>query len=329
MAGNKHWVGTWATAPAPAEGVVGFNNHTLRMNPRISIGGDQLRVRISNAYGNRPLPIRAARIALRDKGPATVHGSDRKLTFGGSDGTMIAGGAVQFSDPVDLTVQALADLAVSFHLPGEVLANFSITGRYARQTNYISPPGDFTREAVMPVGNRRGIEALSGFADGASKNRLELDLQFALGPCLLAAEGPRSAATAATVTRARELCDADPVCRPTRKTCSKSRWRSRKAKKPDRSNCALPQTSPGSTATRAALPKPATSSRRSTTGSPRASTHKTSKKQRPCSKNYPDLSIAYDIVTQQHGGTIEVDSRVGEFTEFTIRLPRPPAGGTV
>jgi GAF domain-containing protein len=34
------------------------------------------------------------------------------------------------------------------------------------------------------------------------------------------------------------------------------------------------------------------------------------------------LSIAYDIVTQQHGGVIEVDSRVDEFTEFTIRLPR-------
>jgi len=35
------------------------------------------------------------------------------------------------------------------------------------------------------------------------------------------------------------------------------------------------------------------------------------------------LSISYDIVTQQHGGMIEVDSWVGEFTEFTIRLPRP------
>jgi PAS domain S-box-containing protein len=34
------------------------------------------------------------------------------------------------------------------------------------------------------------------------------------------------------------------------------------------------------------------------------------------------LSISYDIVTQQHGGTIEVDSQVGEFTEFTVRLPR-------
>jgi two-component system NtrC family sensor kinase len=34
------------------------------------------------------------------------------------------------------------------------------------------------------------------------------------------------------------------------------------------------------------------------------------------------LSISWDIVTQQHGGTIGVDSREREFTEFTIRLPR-------
>jgi len=40
------------------------------------------------------------------------------------------------------------------------------------------------------------------------------------------------------------------------------------------------------------------------------------------------LSISYDIVTQQHGGTIEVDSRVGEFTEFIIRLPRDSQTGT-
>jgi two-component system NtrC family sensor kinase len=41
------------------------------------------------------------------------------------------------------------------------------------------------------------------------------------------------------------------------------------------------------------------------------------------------LSIAYDIVTQQHGGTIEVDSRVDEFTEFTVRLPRRAGEGAV
>jgi PAS domain S-box-containing protein len=34
------------------------------------------------------------------------------------------------------------------------------------------------------------------------------------------------------------------------------------------------------------------------------------------------LSISYEIVTQQHGGTITFDSEVGDFTEFTVRLPR-------
>jgi two-component system NtrC family sensor kinase len=39
------------------------------------------------------------------------------------------------------------------------------------------------------------------------------------------------------------------------------------------------------------------------------------------------LSISYDIITQQHGGTITVDSEPGAFTEFVIRLPRRAATG--
>ena len=46
MPSDKRWVGTWAAAPAPAEGVVGFNNQTIRLNPRVSIGGERLRVPI-------------------------------------------------------------------------------------------------------------------------------------------------------------------------------------------------------------------------------------------------------------------------------------------
>jgi signal transduction histidine kinase len=41
------------------------------------------------------------------------------------------------------------------------------------------------------------------------------------------------------------------------------------------------------------------------------------------------LSISYDIITQQHGGTIEADSTFGEFTEFTIRLPRSGQAATL
>lgn len=151
MDNNLHWVGTWAAAPAPSEAGVSFNNHTVRMNPRVSIGGNRVRVRISNAYGNGKLEIGAATIGIRDKGPAIVPGTERTLTFCGSPAASVAAGALVVSDPVALEVKPLADLAVTFHLPGEILPTFQITGRYARQTNYISPPGNFAAAIAMPV----------------------------------------------------------------------------------------------------------------------------------------------------------------------------------
>ena len=146
-----HWVGTWTAAPAPADGAA-FSNHTLRMIPRVSLGGGTLRVRISNACGTRPLAIGAAAVGLRASGPALVPGSNRRLTFGGEPRATIAAGALIVSDPVELAVAPLSDLAVSVHLPEDLPASFGITGRYARQTNYVSPPGDFAADEVMPVG---------------------------------------------------------------------------------------------------------------------------------------------------------------------------------
>jgi lysophospholipase L1-like esterase len=151
MTDTTHWVGTWTAAPAPGEGTA-FANHTLRMIPRVSIGGSVLRVRISNAYGTRPLAVGAARVGVRSAGPAVVPGSNRRVTFGGEPSATIAAGALIVSDPVRLEFAPLSDLAVSLHLPGDLPASFGITGRYARQTNYISPPGDFAAEEVMPVG---------------------------------------------------------------------------------------------------------------------------------------------------------------------------------
>src|SRR5438132_1142109 len=151
MTDTMHWVGTWTAAPAPGEGAA-FSNHTLRMIPRVSIGGRVLRVRISNAYGARPLAIGAAYVGLRSTGPGVVPSSNRRLTFGRETSATIAAGALIVSDPVELAVEPLADVAVSVHLPGDLPASFGITGRYARQTNYVSPPGDFAAEEVMPVG---------------------------------------------------------------------------------------------------------------------------------------------------------------------------------
>jgi lysophospholipase L1-like esterase len=152
MVGNGHWVGTWTASPAPSEAGVTINDQTLRLHPRVSLGGDRLRLRISNAYGRGNLAVGAASVALRGKGPAIVEGSARTVTFGGAASVAIAAGAVATSDTVALDVPALADLAVSLHLPGEVGPAFQITGRYARQTNYISPPGNYAADTVMPVG---------------------------------------------------------------------------------------------------------------------------------------------------------------------------------
>ena len=126
MPDNQHWVGTWTTAPAPAEGAA-FSNQTLRMNARTSLGGDTLRVRLSNAYGNRKLTVGAARIALRDTGPGIVSGSDRKLTFGGAESATIAAGTLLVSDPVAFDLPPLADVAISVYLPEELSPSFGIT----------------------------------------------------------------------------------------------------------------------------------------------------------------------------------------------------------
>jgi len=155
MSENLHWVGTWTAAPAPAEAGT-ISNQTLRMNPRVSLGGDRVRVRISNAYGVRPLLVGAAWLGLRDKGPAVIPDSHKKLTFGGAESATIAAGSFLVSDPVAFDLPPLADIAVSIYLPGDLPLSFGITSRYARQTNYISPPGNFVSSAVMPVGSITG-----------------------------------------------------------------------------------------------------------------------------------------------------------------------------
>ena len=151
MPHNQHWVGTWTAAPAPAEGVA-LANQTLRMNPRISLGGDTFRVRLSNAYGTGKLRIGAAYIGRRAAGAELVAGSNQQLTFGGATETTIATGALLISDPVHMPLPPLADVAVSIYLPDNIPASFQITGRYARQTNYLSPLGNHAAADAMPVG---------------------------------------------------------------------------------------------------------------------------------------------------------------------------------
>jgi hypothetical protein len=138
MDSSTHWVGTWAMAPAPSEAGITISDQTVRMHPRVSLGGDTIRVRLSNAYGTAPLAVGAAYVGLRDQGPAMVSSSVRPLTCGGSPTMTITAGALGISDAIQIEMPPLADLAVSVYLPGILLRTFQSTGRYT----YCIPSND-------------------------------------------------------------------------------------------------------------------------------------------------------------------------------------------
>jgi len=152
----ERWVGTWGAGPGgpplPANTQT-FTDQTVRLIVHNSIGGTRVRIRLSNELGSTPLRIGGAHIALRAVGTGSgadiQAGTDRPLTFSGFPGITIPPGAPVLSDPVDLNVPALSDLAVSLYLPGTQGAT-TIHGT-ASQTNYVSLPGDFTGAASLPT----------------------------------------------------------------------------------------------------------------------------------------------------------------------------------
>jgi lysophospholipase L1-like esterase len=150
------WIETWTASPQPIWGPEFFapinipralRNQTVRQIAAISIGGNRVRVVLSNEYGSSPLVIGAAHVALAGSGAATVTGSDRALSFDGHPSVTIPPGAPVISDPVELALAPLSKVAVSLFLPEQTpLTTFHWEGV---QTAYISPEGNFTGDADM------------------------------------------------------------------------------------------------------------------------------------------------------------------------------------
>jgi lysophospholipase L1-like esterase len=155
---DEHWVGSWARGMhVPHQGnddgtpsqIFALGGRTLRQIVRLSGGGKQVRIRLSNTFGDAPITVGAASVALRDHEEFIDPASAWGLTFSGLPGVMIPAGAIVVSDPVDLSVPNLAELAISLSFP-EATTSSTVHG-LAFQTNYISPPGDFTMEEGLPI----------------------------------------------------------------------------------------------------------------------------------------------------------------------------------
>ncbi|MGH9596729.1 MAG: SGNH/GDSL hydrolase family protein, partial [Edaphobacter sp.] len=141
-ASSDHWVGTWAASP-----YAGINSanpsrttqmgSTFREIVHVSIGGPTVRIILSNEFGTDSLTIDAANIALSAGHGEIDPASASALTFGGRPTVTIPPGALVVSDPANLKLLPLSDIAVSLFLPAQPIPVISQHG-FADQTNYVA-----------------------------------------------------------------------------------------------------------------------------------------------------------------------------------------------
>ena len=151
-----HWVATWAASPSiqnpdPAAmrtRTLEFVNQTVREIVHTSIGGDTVRIKLSNVFGAQAVNVAATHIALSAPTPAgaIVPGSDRTLTFSGKPAVSILPGALVLSDPVKLAVPALGDLSVSLFFADTTMTT---TLHYSAQQNSYVAAGDATSAETL------------------------------------------------------------------------------------------------------------------------------------------------------------------------------------
>lgn len=116
-----HWITSWGAAtqgPSLATPLSeqGFKNRTLRQPVFLSAGGTELRVRLSDVFGSRPLRIAQAAVGIQRKGATVRSGTVRQLRFNGRRSVTIRPGHERLSDPVKLNVAALSRLVISIYL---------------------------------------------------------------------------------------------------------------------------------------------------------------------------------------------------------------------
>ncbi|KAI1329457.1 SGNH hydrolase-type esterase domain-containing protein [Xylariaceae sp. FL0255] len=153
---DTHWVATWTAMPqlveqanlppAPYTGSSVFVDATLRQTLHMSIGGEKMRIQISNRFGGTPLPITAASLALPTGGAAGSGSIDlttlKPLTFSGSSSVTIPVGQVVYTDPIDFSIKPQSMITVTL---------FSQAGQSG--TNITGHPGSRTT-SWMQTGNQ-------------------------------------------------------------------------------------------------------------------------------------------------------------------------------
>jgi lysophospholipase L1-like esterase len=153
-----HWVGSWAASQQVPEAqnlldAEAMRDATLRQIVHLSVGGDRLRVRMSNAFGTAPLHLTAVHVARPVSAvSATIDaGSDTALMFHGASDVTIPAGSEYLSDAVAFPVAALSNLAISIHFDQAPTGETGHPG--SRATSYVVH-GDMVSAASLQDATR-------------------------------------------------------------------------------------------------------------------------------------------------------------------------------
>lgn len=141
------WVATWAASPEPAdarpeEPLLKIEDQTVRERVRVSVGGVEIRLRLSNEYGSTPLLLGSVTVAVPNQPGSVRPGSIQTVLFGGRKSVTIPAGAPVLSDALAFPLAAGAELSVSLYFPKRVAT--PTVHAYAFKRAVVSPHGDHT-----------------------------------------------------------------------------------------------------------------------------------------------------------------------------------------
>ncbi|WP_132156232.1 SGNH/GDSL hydrolase family protein [Kribbella antiqua] len=157
------WVGSWAVAVTPPGttglSATGVTDTTLRQVAHLSVGGPELRLRLSNVYGTTPLVVGKVTVTPRGADLAGTPTLDPAtlvpVLFGGRPSVTIPVGAEWVSDPVRIAVPDDTDLVISTYFPGPT---GPLTQHPTRYATGFSAAGD------QAAGNGSSYQAIPGMA---------------------------------------------------------------------------------------------------------------------------------------------------------------------